>query len=35
VIAEWLDETVLPDLVERDVMHPPLEALNQILRSDR
>jgi hypothetical protein len=31
VIAEWLEETVLPDLVERDVTHPALESLNQIL----
>ena len=31
VIAEWLEETVLPDLVERDVTHPPLDSLNQIL----
>lgn len=31
VIAEWLEETVLPDLVERDVTHPALDSLNQIL----
>ena len=31
VIAEWLEETELPHLVERAVAHPPLDSLNQIL----
>lgn len=31
VVAEWLEETVLPELVERDVGHPAFDSLGQIL----
>ena len=31
VVAEWLEETDLPDLIERDVPHPPLGKIPQVL----
>lgn len=31
MVAEWLEEFELPDLVTRDVSHPPLESLKDIL----
>jgi len=31
IVAEWLEEVTLPDLVERDVLHPPFAEFSQIL----
>jgi hypothetical protein len=31
IVSEWLEEFVLPDLVEREAAHPPLVGLKDIL----
>lgn len=31
VVADWLEESALPDLVDRDVLHPPFDEFSQIL----
>lgn len=31
IVSEWLEEFILPDLVEREAPHPPLENLKDIL----
>jgi predicted AAA+ superfamily ATPase len=31
VVAEWLEGTDLPDLIEREVPHPPFDQISQVL----